>query len=339
MTEPTLRILSLGAGVQSTTLALMACEGILPGLDGAIFADTGWEPGAVYRQVRRLAENLWHDLRIPTFKVTRGNIRTDTTDPTKRFLSLPWYTLAPEGTKRDPIYHEDAVDDEGNPVVVGYGPERQLTRREREGIGRRQCTAEYKLAMINRKARELLGAPPPKFRTVPRGRIAEQWIGFSTDEISRVNDKPQNLYTTQRYPLLELGMSRTDCELWLKSRGWGHTVKSACIGCPLHSNAMWRDMRDNRPHEWRQAVEFDRQIRKGGARGPKLRGEAFLHRSRVPLDQAPIDYISANEWASRQTDLLHAIKEIELMETGPADGCSPYGCRSGDPVELDEASA
>ena len=33
-----LNILSLGAGVQSTTLALMACDGTLPGLDAAIFA-------------------------------------------------------------------------------------------------------------------------------------------------------------------------------------------------------------------------------------------------------------------------------------------------------------
>lgn len=45
---PDLRLLSLGAGVQSTTLALLALDGTLPGLDGAVFADTGWEPAAVY---------------------------------------------------------------------------------------------------------------------------------------------------------------------------------------------------------------------------------------------------------------------------------------------------
>jgi hypothetical protein len=43
-----LRVLSLGAGVQSTTLALMAAHGeIGPMSDCAIFADTGWEPSAV----------------------------------------------------------------------------------------------------------------------------------------------------------------------------------------------------------------------------------------------------------------------------------------------------
>jgi hypothetical protein len=44
----TLRVLSLGAGVQSTTLALMAAHGeIGPMPDCAIFADTGWPIGSV----------------------------------------------------------------------------------------------------------------------------------------------------------------------------------------------------------------------------------------------------------------------------------------------------
>ena len=42
-----LRALSLGAGVQSTTMALLAAHGeVGPMRDCAIFADTGWEPRA-----------------------------------------------------------------------------------------------------------------------------------------------------------------------------------------------------------------------------------------------------------------------------------------------------
>jgi len=41
--------LSLGAGVQSSTMALMAAKGqIGPMPDAAIFADTQWEPRHVY---------------------------------------------------------------------------------------------------------------------------------------------------------------------------------------------------------------------------------------------------------------------------------------------------
>ena len=46
--EPLIRILSLGAGVQSSTMALMADQGAFGKKpDAAIFADTGWEPTPV----------------------------------------------------------------------------------------------------------------------------------------------------------------------------------------------------------------------------------------------------------------------------------------------------
>ncbi|MGW0578942.1 hypothetical protein ACWD25_23910 [Streptomyces sp. NPDC002920] len=44
-------------------------------------------------------------------------------------------------------------------------------------------------------------------------------------------------------------------------------------------------------------VAFDAAIRRGNARanasGNRLLRQAFLHRSRVPLDQAPIDHVTA----------------------------------------------
>ena len=64
MPDPTMRLLSLGAGVQSTVLALMAAEGTLPGLDGAIFADTRWEPRRVYDHLDRL-EKVLADAGLP----------------------------------------------------------------------------------------------------------------------------------------------------------------------------------------------------------------------------------------------------------------------------------
>jgi hypothetical protein len=161
---------------------------------------------------------------------------------------------------------------------------------------------------------------------VPRGNVAEQWIGFSTDEIHRVNDNDGVSYVRKRYPLLDLGMDRSACERWLRSRGWVDVVKSACVFCPFHGNKQWRDMRDNRPAEWADAVAFDAAIRRGGSRDLPLNGEAFLHRSRVPLALAPIDRVTSAEWRGRQGDLF------DLHEDGDSDGCSPYGCRSGSAV-------
>ncbi len=282
-----LRLLSLGAGVQSTTLALMAADGTLPGLDGAIFADTGWEPARVYKHLDRLATVLT-GAGIPLYRVSSGNLRADAIDPAHRYASVPYFVRNPDGT---------------------------------DGMGRRQCTSEYKLAPITRKVRELLGASAPDFRRVPKGNHAEQWIGFSADEVGRVSDQNGVSYITKRYPLLDLGMDRKACTRWLEARGWTQVAKSACIGCPYHGNAQWRDLRDNHPDEWADAVDFDEAIRRGGARGLPLDGQAFLHRSRVPLSLAPIDRTTRTERLGWQLDLLD--------ELGDPDGCSPYGCRSG----------
>lgn len=121
-----LKLLSLGAGVQSTVLALMTADGTLPRVDAAIFADTGWEPATVYRHLDRLAVVL-DAAGIPLHRVSNGNLRADSLDPAHRYASIPYFVRNPDGS---------------------------------DGMGRRQCTAEYKLAPIGRKARELLGAQP-----------------------------------------------------------------------------------------------------------------------------------------------------------------------------------
>ena len=68
-----LTVLSLGAGVQSTTLALMAAHSeITPMPDCAIFADTQAEPAAVYEHLRWLmSPNV---LPFPVHVVTTGNL-------------------------------------------------------------------------------------------------------------------------------------------------------------------------------------------------------------------------------------------------------------------------
>lgn len=71
-----LRILSLGAGVQSTTLALMAEHGeIGPMPDCAVFADTGWDACAVRDHLAWLMSG--NVLPFPAYIVANGNIRTD----------------------------------------------------------------------------------------------------------------------------------------------------------------------------------------------------------------------------------------------------------------------
>lgn len=308
VSAPTLRLLSLGAGVQSTTLLLLAAEGRLPPLDGAIFADTGWESRAVYDHLDRLEEETATPAGIPIYRVSAGNIRADALDPAHRFASMPLFIKNPDGG---------------------------------DGMSRRQCTSEYKLKPIKKQVRALLGYPHPT--PVPRGTFAEQWIGISRDEFTRAKDSGIG-YLRSVFPLLDLtggadgrrGWTRADCLRYLRAVGWETTPKSACIGCPFHGNAQWRRLRDEAPQEWADAVDFDHAIRAGNARGnangKPLLGEAYLHRSRLPLDEAPIDRVTAHEWRGRQTDVFGQVADAEL-EDGDPDGCSPWACRSGPAVD------
>jgi hypothetical protein len=163
---------------------------------------------------------------------------------------------------------------------------------------------------------------------------AEQWIGISRDEFHRAKDASVR-YLHNLFPLLDLsgsadvvtGWTRQDCIRYLRRAGWGSTPKSACIGCPFHGNRQWRDLRDHHPDEWADAVAFDHTLRSMDLRGIKQR--PYLHRSLLPLDQAPIEKVTRNEWRERQPTLFDAIADHDDAEDGAPDGCSPWSCRSG----------
>jgi hypothetical protein len=148
---------------------------------------------------------------------------------------------------------------------------------------RRQCTRSYKVAPLRRKIRELWTAAGRP--TTP----VQQWLGISRDEAHRVRTSDV-AYIQLHYPLIEWGLTRADCQRWLQTHGWPSVPASACVACPFHSNDRWRQLRDRSPHEWAEAVAFDRAIRHGHPRtgSPPLDGEAFVHRSLVPLDQVDL---------------------------------------------------
>lgn len=314
-TKPALRILSLGAGVQSTVLLMLAAAREIDPIDAAIFSDTGWEPAEVYNHLNRLEREIAEPAGIPIYRVTAGNIRDDALNPEHRFASMPLYVVSP------------CSDCDG---AGGDCPKCKGTGKQ-NGMARRQCTSEYKLKPIKQQVRELLGYPHP--RPVPKGVFVEQLIGISTDEAQRQRLSDVN-YAVNRFPLLELGWSRLVCIQYLEKHGWGSTPKSACIGCPFHGNRAWRKLRDEAPDEWQDAVAFDTAIRNGSARanaaGNELRGRMFLHRSRVPLEQAPIDRVTHGERKQDQVtleDLLDQQKFEDLYAEDDVPGCSPYACR------------
>jgi 3'-phosphoadenosine 5'-phosphosulfate sulfotransferase (PAPS reductase)/FAD synthetase len=247
------RYLSLGAGVQSSATLLLAARGDIAPFDVAIFADTGWEPAAVYTHLDRL-EEIAAEAGIPIVRVSAGNIRRDALDPAHRFASMPLFTLGPRGER---------------------------------GMARRQCTAEYKIKPIKAEVRRRLGYPHPA--RVPAGLVAEMAIGITVDEVHRARDADV-AYMRNVFPLLDLGWRRGDCLAYLAEHGMPEVGKSSCLGCPFHDDTFWARLKAGSPTEWDDAVAFDAAIRHGSARanadGHPLRGQFFLHRQRVPLDRA-----------------------------------------------------
>jgi hypothetical protein len=229
-------------------MALMAAHGELPLPDAAIFADTQWEPKAVYDHLRWLmSPNV---LPFPVHIVTAGNIRENLlrsrtiSSATKRFATAPWHIRNPDGSF---------------------------------GIGRRQCTKEFKLEPLQKKQREMAGYQ--RGQRIPPGTV-EVWIGISTDEVFRMREALQK-WQINRWPLIEKRMSRGDCITWMERHGYPKPPKSSCIGCPLHNNPHWRDMKQNSPEEFADAVEMDRAIR----HAKQMKGDQYMHFSRQPLEQ------------------------------------------------------
>lgn len=234
-------VLSLGAGVQSSTLALMAAQGeVTPMPDCAIFADTGWEPRAVYEWL----DWLKLELPFPVYSVSNGNIRDDHISSETR-STMPFYSKGGQGKSM------------------------------------RKCTSDYKITPVEKKIRELLGLQ--KYQRWPSEHVVNQWFGISLDEIQRMRVS-QRQAVKFVYPLVDKRMARHDCLNWMKRNGYPQPPRSACIGCPYHSDHEWREIKANRPDEWRDAVAFDSSIRRVGG----MSEETFLHRQCVPLDQVDL---------------------------------------------------
>lgn len=276
-----MRVLSLGAGVQSSALALMSLAGEIQPIDVAIFSDTQWERRQTYEHLDRLQAALEAG-GVDVRRVTAGNLRADhlTPDRPELFIRNPRTRPEWKGRQRTflPVYvvTSVAVERSGGDVV-----------ETRNGITRRTCTKTYKIEPIERELRSLLGLKPRQ--RWPLEHRIDQLMGISTDEVERMKDSPRPAIR-MLYPLVdELGMSRADCESWLDGHGW-QVPRSSCIGCPFHRDPEWRDLRDNSPDEFADAVEFDRAFRElQAAERLPLDGVPYLHDQRVPLDVAEID--------------------------------------------------
>lgn len=268
------RILNLGAGIGSTTVYLLAMDGLIDSFDVAIFADTQGEPKSVYRHLQWMQEQEAKG-GPPIIVVSRGNLAENLINGVNsdgkgrkkgRFVSIPAYTKTP-------------------------APSRGQTTR--------QCTNEYKVNVVEKVIRQSLFNLKPRQR-MPAGKQVVQLFGLHDDEAGRIkrvsNRFRSHPWAECEFPLAQIGWTRARCVEYLTKRVPHQVPRSACLFCPYRSDREWKHLRDTEPDSFAEAVRIDHAIRDPqSAWAVGLQSALYLHRSCLPLDQVDIDSGAARE--------------------------------------------
>lgn len=187
--------------------------------------------------------------------------------------------------------YQDAMQDTGNvslPVFMLSG-----------APGSRNCTSKWKIAVVEKWMRQNAGAS--KANRQPLG------IGISVDEYHRMrtDDPEREPYIIKEYPLIELYLTRAQCQQIITNAGLPLAPKSSCWFCPYKRKSEWVRLRSDKPELFNAAVALeDRLNEKRAAMG---KDRVFLTATGKPLGEA-IPLASMNMFA---------------------DDDDPMGCESG----------
>ena len=220
-------VLSLGAGVQSSTLAMMyAKKELSPMPDFAVFADTEGEPKAVYEWLN------WLEKQLPfkVYRVSKGNLQEN--------------SLIIKTSKKS-----------GNTYLPSTVPFFLLKDGKRKAMLTRGCTRDYKVRPIQKFVRKKC-----KVKWGEKAIVANMIIGISTDEIVRVKES-RVVWAKNVYPLIENKISRQDCLDWFSKNNLNVPPRSAFTFCPYHNKTVWSNLKKNSPEEFQEVVEYEKKAK------------------------------------------------------------------------------
>ncbi|MDK0520355.1 phosphoadenosine phosphosulfate reductase [Streptomyces sp. ML-6] len=141
--------------------------------------------------------------------------------------------------------------------------------------GTRRCTADFKIKVT---AKEL------KRRGATAAAPATIGIGISVDEIHRANNRRTEPHELITYPLLDLGLRRTDCVRIISEAGLPVPPKSSCYFCPFHRPETWHDMRRNEPDLFEKSCQLEELLNE--RRDELGKDHVYLTRFGRPLREA-----------------------------------------------------
>jgi hypothetical protein len=141
--------------------------------------------------------------------------------------------------------------------------------------GTRSCTATYKIEVIGREL---------KRRGATAANPAVIGIGISVDEIHRANNRRTEPHEVITYPLLDLGLRRTDCARIIRDAGLPVPPKSSCYFCPFHRPETWHNQRRDEPELFEKSCQLEELLNR--RRDELGKDHVYLTRFNKPLREA-----------------------------------------------------
>ncbi len=247
-----MKVFSYGGGVQSTAALVLAAQGKID-YRTFLFCNVGEdsENQATLAFVNSYAKPFaaFHGLELQELRKTKRNKET-------------------KQQERETVYSR-----------IMYGSTRSIgipVRMSNGAPGRRQCTMDFKIRLVDRWLREH-GAKK-------EGAIVG--LGISLDEVGRMKanmDKDTMAWKANAFPLIDLRLDRMACQNIIRDAGLPVPPKSSCYFCPFHSPRRWQEMREQEPGQFTKAVELERFINK--RREALNRDHVYFTRFAKPLDK------------------------------------------------------
>jgi len=213
-----LRVFSYGGGTQSTAALVLAAQGKID------------FPTFVYANVGDKSEpdTLAYVRSIAMPYATRWGIDLQEIRRTSR-----------DGSESIQLFDR---------VMSGRYKGVQLPMRLSNGSpARRHCTVDYKIRVLAKWERE---------HGASAANPAIVGLGISWDELQRMRRSTDDDLIIV-YPLIDLRLTRQDCEAIIARAGLPQPGKSSCFYCPFKTQAEWQRMRHERPDRFAQALAME----------------------------------------------------------------------------------
>lgn len=240
------KAISYGGGVQSTAMIVLATQGKIRA-DVALFANTGddSENPDTLKYVR--------EIMIP-WSAERGLEIVELQRNTKQFGV---HTL-----------YEHLTDDKFSSISI------PVFMSGNGAPGNRNCTSKFKIDVIHKYLKQ---------HGASKKNPATTYIGISIDEIERLHNRNHEEFCIVSYPLIDLRLTRNNCENIIRDAGLPVPPKSSCYFCPFKRTAQWREMKRDQPELFAKAVELEKILNQKRKNFGK--DEVFLSQTLRPLSE------------------------------------------------------